>query len=201
MWRLQCYHRHMTKRSEMPPEVRERRRAEVRAYQSRPGIKEKIRAYNKAYQQRPEVIARRNELARQKRATPEGRARGNSAALLYYRRHRKEILAELRRRRKEEPGFAKRQSQQSGVSNRKLRSKIMDALGRICACCGETTPEFLTIDHIRGGGRQHRLRVKSQHSMYVDIIKRGIPKDEFRTLCMNCNFAYGHWGRCPHNGN
>lgn len=65
-----------------------------------------------------------------------------------------------------------------------------------CACCGETRLEFLTIDHIFGGGRQHR---QSQRigNMCVWLKKHNFPEG-YQVLCMNCNFAKGRFGRCPH---
>jgi len=41
---------------------------------------------------------------------------------------------------------------------RELREAIFNAYGTSCACCGETEPAFLCIDHITGGGRQERLQ-------------------------------------------
>lgn len=180
------------------PEVKERQREYVRVYQQRPEIKERLRQYNKEYQKNPEVIARRNELARQKRATPEGRERSNKNGRNNYSKHRQKILAELKRRRLEEPGFAERQSQKVKDYVKRTKDKIFAVLGRSCACCGESAPEFLTIDHIGGGGTKHRKSVGGNAAMYLAIIREGIPKDKYRTLCMNCNFSFGHWGRCPH---
>lgn len=69
-----------------------------------------------------------------------------------------------------------------------------------CACCGETAIEFLTIDHIGGGGNNHRKEIGSSggYSLYRWIIKHNYP-DNFRVLCMNCNHSFGHFGYCPHH--
>lgn len=80
---------------------------------------------------------------------------------------------------------------------KKLRLEIITSLGGACACCGDTTFEFLTIDHINGGGKQHR-RQYSGNSVYVIIRREGYPKDKYRVLCMDCNFSLGAWGYCPH---
>jgi hypothetical protein len=32
----------------------------------------------------------------------------------------------------------------------------------------------------------------------IEEFYRGYPKDNFQLLCMNCNFAKGHRGECPH---
>ena len=36
---------------------------------------------------------------------------------------------------------------------RELRAQMRRAYGDRCACCGETEPVFLTLDHVHGGGR------------------------------------------------
>jgi hypothetical protein len=65
-----------------------------------------------------------------------------------------------------------------------------------CACCGELSVEFLALDHIEGGGGQHRKREKiSNMALWAE--NNGYPPI-FRVLCMNCNFSMGAFGFCPH---
>jgi len=66
-----------------------------------------------------------------------------------------------------------------------------------CTCCGETHMEFLTIDHINGGGSKDRKKGLIGHDFYAWLIRNGYPEG-YRVLCMNCNFSLGHWGYCPH---
>jgi hypothetical protein len=70
-----------------------------------------------------------------------------------------------------------------------------------CLCCGETTLEFLALDHINGGGNAHRkaIRPTSVQSMYEWAKRNGYPPI-FQVLCHNCNLAKGFYGRCPHLG-
>jgi hypothetical protein len=83
----------------------------------------------------------------------------------------------------------------SGRRAQKCRQIILAAFDFKCGCCGEDTQEFLTLDHIGGGGSQHR---KKQNNMYQAVVREGIPKDKYRILCMNCNWAT-RWGKpCPH---
>lgn len=79
------------------------------------------------------------------------------------------------------------------------RDQIVDAYGGACSCCGETTPEFLTIDHVNGDGRQHRLALgTSNRRIMLEIIARGFPP-EFRIQCYNCNCGRArNGGVCPH---
>ena len=67
--------------------------------------------------------------------------------------------------------------------------------GAICACCGETEHAFLTIDHVGGGGRQHRAEIRT--SLYRWLRLNNYPSG-FRVLCMNCNFATRFGRPCPH---
>jgi len=64
-----------------------------------------------------------------------------------------------------------------------------------CACCGETEIRFLSIDHINGGGIEHRKRING--SIYLWLRRNNYPEG-YRILCHNCNFSYGLYGNCPH---
>jgi hypothetical protein len=77
----------------------------------------------------------------------------------------------------------------------------MDAYGGVCACCGTAELKFLTIDHINGGGNQHRKELVATgmgNNFYPWLKDRGYPPG-YRVLCFNCNWAVGHYNRiCPH---
>ncbi len=85
--------------------------------------------------------------------------------------------------------------------NRKIRETVLRHYGGACECCGESRVEFLSIDHLRGGGRKHRRQVLYPNAgsrIYYDwLIKNGYPND-IRVLCYNCNMARGFNGYCPH---
>lgn len=68
-----------------------------------------------------------------------------------------------------------------------------------CACCGETTFEFLTVHHLNGGGSKHRREIGCQGGdrIYRWLVQNNFP-DGFQVLCMNCNWAIGQFGYCPH---
>ena len=85
----------------------------------------------------------------------------------------------------------------AGARIRLVRLEAIAAYGGQCACCGEVRQEFLTIDHINGGGNKHRKALNG--SSVFDALKReGFPKDRYRLLCYNCNCALAHRGYCPH---
>lgn len=80
-----------------------------------------------------------------------------------------------------------------------LRSEVIAAYGSKCACCEESNPEFLTIDHTnRDGGAHRKATGGNGRGVFRDLKKRGWPKDGFALKCMNCNWAT-RWGKpCPH---
>lgn len=83
----------------------------------------------------------------------------------------------------------------------KLRVELLAAYGGRCACCGEDTPEFLTVDHIRGNGAEHRRELMTPGRkvlLYPWLRRNGYPKDNFQLLCANCNMAKGRGKICPH---
>jgi hypothetical protein len=77
------------------------------------------------------------------------------------------------------------------------RRELLDHYGGKCACCGEEHYEFLSIDHINGGGTKHRAEVGKGDVFYKWLRKNGYPEG-FRVLCHNCNQAIGFYGFCPH---
>ena len=83
-------------------------------------------------------------------------------------------------------------------SRAKLKDEVFARYGGYrCSCCGETHREFLTIDHIDGDGTAHRRKIGG--NMYYWLKRSNYPTG-FRVLCMNCNWAIGVFGHCPHEG-
>ena len=91
------------------------------------------------------------------------------------------------------------------ADNQKRRDEVRDQVYRAyggyrCACCGETEPTFLSIDHINNDGskhkREHRLHTGEQ--MYRWLVRNGYPAG-FQILCMNCQWGKrNNNGVCPH---
>jgi len=79
----------------------------------------------------------------------------------------------------------------------KLRRECIEAYGSKCECCGDMTYEFLTIDHIQGGGRKERNHHGGGSNLLRSLRKEGFPPG-YRVLCYNCNNSYGMYGYCPH---
>lgn len=96
------------------------------------------------------------------------------------------------------PCFRSQRNSQSKAESKLLRMQALVAYSGDspkCQCqgCNESNIEFLTIDHIGGGGRKHRLET----NVYRWLRKNNFPPG-FRVLCMNCNFSRGRYGYCPH---
>lgn len=67
-----------------------------------------------------------------------------------------------------------------------------------CACCGENLLEFLSIDHINGGGGKERKNIRrSGVGIATWLVKNNFPPG-YRILCHNCNASLGYYGYCPH---
>lgn len=99
------------------------------------------------------------------------------------------------------PEYRQQIAKQSKENRRNLRIEVMSYYSEgtpKCNCCGETTYEFLSIDHINGGGAEHRKRGIESKALYRWLRTNNYPK-EYQVLCMNCNFAKGQYGCCPHN--
>ncbi len=105
---------------------------------------------------------------------------------------------------KKQKAYFKKHSTKRGEYQTKYISKLKAAAflaygGYKCVCCGTTIKEFLTIDHVNGGGAKHRKEIgRATHSTYLWLKRNNYPSN-FRILCMNCNFSYGVYGYCPHN--
>lgn len=88
------------------------------------------------------------------------------------------------------------------ATRRRIKLEVFEAYGgKRCACCGESHEEFLTIDHIEGGGARHRRDAETSmyrgSDFYWLLKKHGYP-DGYQVLCMNCNLAKRNESACPH---
>jgi hypothetical protein len=80
--------------------------------------------------------------------------------------------------------------------------EVIKEYGGKCKCpggCPVTEPDWLSVDHVFGGGVAHRKELKLIGlDFYRWLKKQGFPKKRFRLLCYNCNLSRGHLGKCPH---
>lgn len=164
---------------------------------------EYMREYRRNHPQMMTEIGRRYRIKH--------RAQKAASDARYRAQHRDENNALLKKWRSDHPEktaqyYAKRRLEHRNETlentrkwQEKLRNDVFSHYGMVCACCGEAHPEFLSIDHINGGGNKHRRELKcSGQGIYIWLRKNGYP-DGFRTLCMNCNWASRGKNRCcPH---
>ena len=84
---------------------------------------------------------------------------------------------------------------------KKLRTGARNAYGWSCQCCGEDIPEFLTIDHINGGGNKHRKSLgtvgRGTGIQLLVYLRNNNWPPGYQTLCMNCNWGSRVSKVCP----
>ena len=94
----------------------------------------------------------------------------------------------------------------------RLKDAVFSAYGGYrCACCGETEPLFLTIDHIENNGSEHRKEIFENSDQKTGDYRqmtgvrtyRWLENNNFpagyQILCANCNQGkFRNGGICPH---
>lgn len=128
-----------------------------------------------------------------------------------YRKRRPEAFKEYDRK-----DWARKNATPEGRAHQRARTRdymrrlrhdaIMAYGGYRCACCGETEPKFLSIDHMFNDGAKHRREIgeypgngKGCGTTTMQWLKKhGYPAG-FQVLCMNCNMGKSrNNGVCPH---
>ena len=127
------------------------------------------------------------------------------ASKKWFAKHKEERRAYDRKWRRLHPDLTlaysrkrdnKDQSKYLNDWGRRNRIRVLEHYGNKCVCCGETTYEFLTLDHKNNDGAIERKKDKFCTRAYY-VIKKGFP-DNLQILCYNCNMSKGHHGICPH---
>jgi len=85
------------------------------------------------------------------------------------------------------------------VYSKTLKDEVFAKYGGYrCACCGESNPGFLTIDHIDNDGADDRRLHGSGRPFYKWVKASGFPPT-LQVLCYNCNCGRArNGGVCPH---
>jgi len=99
-----------------------------------------------------------------------------------------------------EEDFRKKKRTLNKQYNKQLRKQVLIHYGGSplkCACCDEDHVEFLSIDHIAGGGAKHRKIIGSSR-IYRWLKRNGYPEG-FQVLCYNCNHVKRNYNKpfCP----
>lgn len=104
-----------------------------------------------------------------------------------------------RRRDRYHSRYREKRIAEHRIAHQALKQLVFAAYGGAkCACCGERHQEFLSIDHANGDGAAHRKSIGWVSGNIYGWLKKNKFPEGFRILCMNCNFALGHVGYCPH---
>lgn len=91
--------------------------------------------------------------------------------------------------------YRKTHREQRSSHYKLTRDFVLAHYGNKCSCCGESTREFLGIDHING--KIPEQKHLGGQSLCAWLIKNNFPEG-FQVLCHNCNCAKGFYGICPH---
>lgn len=80
-------------------------------------------------------------------------------------------------------------------SDETARALVLAHYGTVCACCGTT--KDLGIDHVNGGGDEHRRELgrNGGAGFYRWLIDQGYPAG-FQVLCGRCNASKSGGDRC-----
>ena len=93
----------------------------------------------------------------------------------------------MRKYRAENPDKHREQSRNNKA---KLREKLLNMYGWECAICKFADTRALTLDHIAQNGNVERKELGGRASEACII--ESFKPDEYRILCMNCQFIERH---------
>jgi len=108
----------------------------------------------------------------------------------------------MREYRKTHPEYVKRRNKKRKEIRWQRKVVVLNHYSNnslSCQCCGVNEIEFLTIDHVDGGGCEHRKNINIQcgNDFYKWLIDNSFP-DGYRVLCFNCNCVTKFGNICPH---
>jgi hypothetical protein len=138
--------------------------------------------------------------AAQKRYREKHREKRNARNREYYRKNRNKI-------RVKRIGYQRKNKEKIYAYNKrwiakyraKLKKETLAAYGNKCVCCEEKNPMFLTLDHIKNDGKEHRKKFPTTVLLQVWLKKHNWPKNIVQVLCFNCNLGkHQNGGICPH---
>jgi hypothetical protein len=109
-------------------------------------------------------------------------------------KYRKIVLAAGKRYREKNKDLI---NEKTRIRYKKRKETLIKKYGGKCECCLETRIEFLSIDHINGGGTKERKEISST-GVFIKLLKASERLEGYRLLCHNCNMAMAYYDVCPH---
>jgi len=121
----------------------------------------------------------------------------------YYELHKKEIKTKAKanyekdreKHNRESIEYGRKHPERKNQINRRCYQKrklvvLNHYSNNTCACafCGIKDIRVLSIDHVEGGGREHK-RQTGYNSIYDWLLQNHLPPG-FQVLCMNCQFIH-----------
>ncbi len=154
--------------------------------------KEERKSYvRKNYQKnRERILERSKRYSKERYSSPSRREEKNIKQRKYYSLHKDDKARAYQRGREKYKAERKR-----------VKWEVLTHYGGnppSCVCCGESIYDFLCLDHINGGGNQHRKKIRKFGNLFHHWILVNNFPDGFQVLCFNCNMAKGFFGTCPH---
>ena len=149
--------------------------------------KAKVSAYNKDY-----WLKNRDRLAEKNRAKVRKWQKENKPK-------RNETQRNNTKKQRERDGTSKN-AQVNRRRRRRLKQAIVAHYGGACVCCGEHELDFMSVDHINGGGTEHRRTLRGGGRFYKWLMDQNFP-DGYQILCFNCNYSKYLGGVCAHKRN
>lgn len=110
-----------------------------------------------------------------------------TASYLYYLEHKEEVLSRTQNFQQTD-AFKAWKKQYDKKRYQEIREKVLTYYGNgklACVKCSFDDTRALSIDHIEGGGVQHKKLIGQ--TIYYWLRARSYPKG-YQTLCMNCQF-------------
>jgi hypothetical protein len=141
------------------------------------------------------TICKACDNARRRAYHAANRPRQRAWASRHYARNREKLQADARKRAATNRTERRAYNRQWRAA---LKVEMHAAYGGKCACCGESEPRFLTLEHARRDGNVHRRRLGGQMQVYCELKRLGWPRDGYELLCWNCQMATSRGDVCPH---
>jgi len=146
-----------------------------------------------AWRQKPEVKQKAREYARR----PEVRERQNARARAWRATHREESIARLRAYQENRSEEATRRAKYDHKLYTKEQNHLLKVKAvmhyanpkgtMVCNDCGEQDIDVLCLDHIAGGGGEHRQNIGIFGSRFYRWLEQRDYPEGFQDLCYNCN--------------